>query len=130
MLTIGYFSKFPSTYKDREKTIKTVVFTSIIPTIKENKININSSTNKYSQEIEIQDETIHLNSPCRVFCSCESFKFEFANAVFRAGSLLKSIDFVRSIISRPKEKNEYNIASGCKHIVALARESMKIKIKK
>ena len=80
--------------------------------------------------MEIQDEIIHLNSPVKVFCTCESFKYEFANAVFRAGSLLKSVNFVRSIISRPKEKNQYNVPSGCKHIVALARQVIKIKPKR
>lgn len=127
MLTLGHFSKFPSHYKDREKTVKDVIFTSITSTVKENKIIINSSTDKYTQEIIIHDTTIHLNSPCGVFCSCESFKYEFANAIFRAGSLIKPIEFVRSIIKRPKEKNEFNIASGCKHIVALSRQAIKIK---
>jgi len=131
MLTLGYFSKFPAAYKEREKSVQDVVFNKISPITKEDKtIFIVSSTGKYTQEIMIQDETIHLNSPCKVFCTCESFKYEFANAVFRSGSLLKPIEFVRSIIKRPKEKNEFNIASGCKHIVALARQVIKIKLKK
>jgi len=29
MLTLGYFSKFPAAYKDREKVFKDVVFTDI-----------------------------------------------------------------------------------------------------
>ncbi len=131
MLTLGYFSKFPSAYKEREKSVQDVVFNKISPITKEDKtIFIVSSTGKYTQEIMIQDETIHLNSPCKVFCTCESFKYEFANSVFRSGSLLKPIEFVRSIIKRPKEKNEFNIASGCKHIVALVRQVIKIKLKK
>ncbi len=129
MLTVGFFSKFPSAYKDREESIKSVVFNNITPTINENgTIFIKSSTNKYTQEMEIKDETIHLNSPCKIFCSCESFKFEFANAVFKSGSLLKSIEFIRSIVSRPKEKNQFNIPSGCKHIIALSRQILKLKI--
>lgn len=131
MLTIGYFSKFPSRYSDREKLTKTIVFNNISSNITEkNTIIIKSTTNKYIQEIEIHDEKIHLNSPCKVFCSCESFKFEFANPVFKSGSLLKPIEFIRSVVSRPKERNEFNIPSGCKHIVALARATLKIKIKK
>lgn len=131
MLTIGFFSKFPSAYKDREKSIKDIVFNKITPTINENgTIFIRSTTNKYTQEVEIQDETIHLNSPCKIFCSCESFKYEFANAVFKSGSLFKQVEFIRSIVSRPKEKNQFNIPSGCKHIVALCRQILKLKIKK
>lgn len=131
MLTLGYFGKFPAAYKNREKSVKDVVFTKIVvnPDTDKN-INIDSSTGKYSQQIIIYDETIHLNSPCKVYCSCESFKFEFANAVFRAGSLNSPLEFVRSIIKRPKEKNEFNIASGCKHLVALSRQALKIKINK
>ncbi|HOD61966.1 MAG TPA: hypothetical protein PKG96_07690 [Bacilli bacterium] len=129
-LTLGYFSKFPAAYKDREKSIGEVRFNNIHQDIIKDKIIIHASTDKYQQEMEIQDEIIHLNSPVKVFCTCESFKYEFANAVFRAGSLLKSINFVRSIISRPKEKNQYNVPSGCKHIVALARQVIKIKPKR
>jgi len=129
-LTLGYFSKFPAAYKDREKSIGEVRFNNIHQDIIKDKIIIHASTDKYQQEIEIQDEVIHLNSPVKVFCTCESFKYEFANAVFKAGSLLKSISFVRSIISRPKEKNQYNVPSGCKHIVALARQTIKIKPKR
>lgn len=131
MLTLGYFSKFPSKYRDREKSVKDVVFNSIKSTITEkNTIIIKSTTNKYIQEIEVFDDKIHLNSECKVFCNCESFKFEFANPIFKSGSLLKPIEFIRSVVSRPKERNEYNIVSGCKHIVALARAVLKIKIKK
>jgi len=129
-LTLGYFSKFPAKYKDREKSVGEIQFTNINHNVIDNKIIIHASTDKYQQEIEIQDEVIHLNSPVKVFCSCESFKYEFANAVFRAGCLLRSINFIRSIISRPKEKNQYNIPSGCKHIVALARQAIKIKLKR
>ena len=129
-LTLGYFSKFPAAYKDREKSIGEVRFNNIHQDIIKDKIIIHASTDKYQQEMEIQDEIIHLNSSVKVFCTCESFKYEFANAVFRAGSLLKSVNFVRSIISRPKEKNQYNVPSGCKHIVALARQVIKIKPKR
>jgi hypothetical protein len=129
-LTLGYFSKFPAAYKDREKSIGEVRFNNIHQDIIKDKIIIHASTDKYQQEMEIQDEIIHLNSPVKVFCTCESLKYEFPNAVFRAGSLLKSVNFVRSIISRPKEKNQYNVPSGCKHIVALARQVIKIKPKR
>jgi hypothetical protein len=128
MLSLGYFSKWPASYKEREEATKLVNFINISHTIKEDgSIYITSSTGKYTQEIIIHDKQIHLNSPCKIFCTCESFKYEFANAVFRSGSLLKSLEFVRSIIKRPKEKNQYNIPSGCKHIVALSRQIIKRK---
>jgi len=105
MLTLGYFSKFPAAYKDREKSVKNVIFTNIQRDVTDDgKIIIHARTDKYQQEMEIQDNTIHLKSPVKVFCSCESFKFEFSHAIFRAGSLLNAIHFIRSIIQRPKEK--------------------------
>jgi len=126
-LTLGYFSKFPALYKNREKSVDTVVFNSIKRDIKDDEIIIiNATTNKYQQEIEIKNG-LHLNSEVKVFCNCESFKYEFANAVFRAGSLIRPLSVFRSIVSRPKEKNQYNIPCGCKHIVALARNIIKNK---
>ena len=128
-LTLGYFSKFPAAYKEREKLVNDVIFTEITYNKSEDqKILVNSRTNKYFQEMEIEGETINLHANVKVFCSCESFKYEFANSIFKSGSLKRPISFIRSIISRPKQKNEHNIPSGCKHIVALSRKIIKIKI--
>lgn len=127
MKTIGYFSKFPAIFKDREKTVKDIIFVNINTTMHDNNIVIHASTNKYQQELEIHDKTIHINSPVKIFCSCESFKFEFANSVFKTGSLLNQLDLLKSIVTRPKEKNQHNIPSGCKHIVALIRQILKSK---
>jgi len=130
MLTLGYLSKFPAKFKERENSIKDIVFNNISTSIDENGvINIKASTSKYTQEIEVYNsKNIYLKSECKVFCSCESFKYEFANSIFKSGSLLKPISFIRSIIKRPKERNEFNIPSGCKHIVALTRIILKTKI--
>jgi hypothetical protein len=130
MLDIGYFSKFPAAYKDREKTVAEISFSNLDYEItKNNTILIKSSTGKYNQEIEIVSDVVSLKSPCKVFCSCESFKYEFVNSLFKSGSLLHSMSLVRSIISRPKQKNTHNIPSGCKHIVALTRKIIKLKHK-
>ncbi len=130
MLTLAYFTKFPSKYKDREKFVNHVTLENIkAEIIDENKILITSNTKKgYRQEIELEDNKISLRSRCKVSCTCESFKFDFAHAVFRAGSLLNPISFIRSVVQRPKQRNQYDIPSGCKHIVALARAALKIKI--
>jgi len=62
MLTLGYFSKFPAAYKDREKSVKNVIFTNIQRDVTDDgKIIIHARTDKYQQEMEIQDNTIHLN---------------------------------------------------------------------
>jgi hypothetical protein len=130
MLELGYFSKFPAIYRDREKTVNEISFTNIDYEItKNNTILIKSSTEKYDQEVEIVSDMISLKSPCKVYCTCESFKYEFANSLFKSGSLLKAISMVRSIVSRPKRKNPHNVPSGCKHIVALSRKIIKLKHK-
>lgn len=129
MLTLGYFVKFPATYKDREKTTKDVVLKNISAVREsDDKIVVTSDTGKYEQIIEIYDSSINLKSSVKVSCTCESFKYEFAYSVFKDGSLTGPIHFIRSIMQRPKEKNKYNIASGCKHLVVLARQCIKTKI--
>jgi len=128
LLTLNDFIRFPTAFKDREKLVDKIRLLSIIPKKTEYGIEVKSRTDKYEQIIEIYDNKINLKSSVKVTCNCESFKFEFANAVFKAGSLINAIAFLRSIIKRPKEKNEFNIPSGCKHIIALARACLKIKI--
>ena len=95
-LTLGYFSKFPAAYKEREKLVNDVIFTEITYNKSEDqKILVNSRTNKYFQEMEIEGETINLHANVKVFCSCESFKYEFANSIFKSGSLKRPISFIR-----------------------------------
>jgi hypothetical protein len=131
MLTLGYFSKFPAKFKNREELVKPIIFEKINVerSADSKRIIITGKTDKYEQEIEIFDSHFTLKSECKVFCNCESFKYEFANSLFKSGSLRRPISFIRSIIKRPKQKNEYNIPSGCKHIIALIRQAIKVKIK-
>ena len=127
MLTLSHFTKFPSAFKDREKLINKVELQNIRVTHDDEntKIIITSNTKSgYQQEIEIEDDKISLRSHCKVFCTCESFKFEFSHAIFRNGSLLKPIDFIRSIVQRPKEKNKYDIPSPCKHLAKVKTTPM------
>jgi hypothetical protein len=129
MLTLGYFTKFPAIYKEREKLVPTVDLKNISVSQDEDKIIVTSNTGNYEQTIEIYDKTINLKSPVKVACTCESFKYEFAYSIYKDGSLIGALHFFRSIIQRPKEKNKYNIASGCKHLIALSRQCLKIKLK-
>jgi len=96
MLTLSYFTKFPSAFKEREKLVNGVQLVNIKAEYNsdDNKILITSNTmNGYQQEIEIEGDKITLRSHCKVSCTCDSFKYEFAHAIFRAGSLLKPIHF-------------------------------------
>ena len=127
MLTLNNFIRFPTAFKDREKLVDKVRFLQIDPIKTEYGFNVKSRSERYEQEIEFHDDKISLRSPVKVSCNCESFKFEFANAIYKAGSLINAAQFIRSIIKRPKEKNEFNLQSGCKHIIALSRACLKIK---
>ncbi len=129
-MTLGQFTRFPAKFRDREESINYVVLTNINYSVEEDKIVVTSQTESgYQQEIEILDNKISLRSPCKVYCDCESFKYEFSHAVFKQNSLLHPFKLLRSVISRPKIKNPYNIPSPCKHIARLAREALKIKLK-
>ena len=128
MLKLGHFTRFPAVYKDREELVKKVILRNIkVTKTDSDTIRITSSTNKYDQEIEIFDKSVHLNSPCKVSCTCQSLIYEFANSLFKEDSLLNPLEFLKSVITRPKVKNVFNIPSGCKHIVALAKSAIKIK---
>jgi len=129
MMNLGQFTRFPAAFKDREKLVDKVYFISINNTKTDYGFEIISKTNKYNQTIEIHDEKINLRSPIKIMCDCQSFKFEFSHAVFKNGSLINPMQFIRSIVQHPKEKNQHDLASGCKHIIKLAREILKIKIK-
>ena len=131
MLNLGYFTKFPAVYKDREATVKLVTFENVnYENTKDGNILIKSNTEKYNQEILLvldeNNKSISLRTPCTVYCSCESFKYEFANSLFKNNSLINPINMIRSIISRPKKKNMHNIPSGCKHIIALSKQIIKL----
>lgn len=128
MIELKQLIRFPATFKEREKLVDQVKLTSIIPTKTDYGFEIKSQTNKYKQIMEIHDSKISVKSPVKVSCDCESFKYEFCNAIYKAGSLVNAFSFLRSIISRPKEKNQYNVISGCKHLIKMSREVLKIKV--
>jgi len=65
MLTLGYFTKFPSRYRHREDSLKNVTFIDISKEVEEDGIIIRSNTGKYAQEIKIFDTAIRLKSPCK-----------------------------------------------------------------
>lgn len=128
MFTIGRLSRFPAKFKDREKTIQNIVKYNISQT-ETGIIIVTSTTGQYEQKIEIYDNIIHMNSKCKFYCTCPSFKFEFAYSAFQQDALADPEKFLQSIAKKPKDKNQFGILSGCKHLVALARHCFKIKIK-
>lgn len=132
MMTLGQFTRFPAAFKQREKSVADVKLQNFQYEYdqEENKIKVTSDTTTgYRQELEIFDDKVTLRSPCKVYCNCQSFQYEFAHAIFKYDSLLHAPKLLRSIVQRPKSKNQFDIPSPCKHLVKLARETLKIKLK-
>ncbi len=132
MMTLGQFTRFPAAFKKREQSVDSVKLENLQYNYdqEENKIKVTSNTSSgYRQELEILDDKITLRSPCKVHCDCESFRYEFAHAVFKHGGLLYPIEMLRSVVQHPRTKNQFDIPSPCKHLVKLARETLKIKLK-
>jgi hypothetical protein len=90
-------------------------------------IEIYGKANKYSPVIRFFGGDIIPNTQTQITCDCESFKFEFSHAVFKIQSLINPESFGPNIIKKPLEKNKYQIASGCKHVIALANIILKQK---
>jgi hypothetical protein len=125
-MTLAQFSRFPTKFKDREKLVKDVRFTTLNKSITENgTILFSAQCKNYNTQLEILSNKIHLNTTCKASCTCDSFKYDFAHSLYKERSLLNPENFIKSIESHPKERNEFDVASGCKHIVALVRQAVK-----
>jgi hypothetical protein len=131
MIAFGNILHFPANYKNREKNLKNINLIEFEKKYNDTEFKfiikgLIVGKNRYTPEIEVYTATgIHITSPVKIFCNCDSFKFEFAYAVAKYDSLLHPENF---ILHRPKEKNQFVTASGCKHIIALAKYST-IKLK-
>lgn len=121
MIQLKDIISFPAYYKKRNSTLKDVMINNIYMNKYENEYIITSTSTKYKQEISFIGNTLSKETPIKIFCNCESFKFEFAHSIFIRNSLRNSDNFDEDIMKRSKEKNIYNIPCGCKHIVALGK---------
>ena len=108
---------FPSVYKERNKEIKELQIFLIDVKIVDNKIIIESNCNGYNQTIEFQKNIIKPSTHIKIFCSCSSFKYEFASVLKKYDSLYNDNLFVNKL---PKEKNPYRVICGCKHLIKFA----------
>jgi effector-binding domain-containing protein len=128
MITFNDILKFPAQYSKRENSIQKVNMQLADVQDSDEILNIggicSSQTGQYAQKIEIHKNSkdINLQNPVKLLCSCESFKYEFSGSLLKIESLLESEFFEYAIrMHKPKKKNIYQIPSGCKHIIALAR---------
>lgn len=121
MLQFKNILNFPSFFKERQVLVKQVTIN--IKNVTNNEDGsklIQGTTGKFQPEILIIDGNLNLGTNVKINCDCPSFKFDFSKAVNKIGSLSHPEEFQKSIALRPKERNLFSIASGCKHIIALA----------
>ena len=121
--------KFPGIYSKREEKIRKVNLQ--LANVEENNNLLTlggvctSQRNQYGPKIEVHKngkENLNLYYPVKILCSCESFKYEFAGALLKVNALLEEEYFKYNIMMhKPRKKNIYQLPSGCKHIIALAR---------
>lgn len=121
MVLFKQILSFPSHFKSRIQSLNDLKI--FLTNIKNNnKLIIESSCHNYNQAIEFNDNRFSPRTHVKIYCSCESFKFEFANVLATYDGLYNS-DF---FIDNPsKIKNPYGIICGCKHIIALSQYIMK-----
>jgi hypothetical protein len=121
MLKLKNIIHFPAYYKEHNLKLDNIDVTSIKIEKIEGKYEINAKSGKHDVKIEFTDEKLTTDTDIKVFCGCESFKFEFAHALYIKQSLLDAESFKMNLERRGKKKNVYAIPSGCKHVVAVGQ---------
>jgi len=106
-----------SYYKERQKKIDQVMILS--PRFERDKDTITCfcTTGRYNIVIKLSKD-INIESDCWVDCECQSFAYEFANAIRPVNGLLNPTKYPDL---RAKEKNKYQHVTGCKHIIKFAQ---------
>jgi hypothetical protein len=126
MLRFRDLLQFPPFYAKRNKSIRQVQISIQNIDRQENYIDISGVSKDYKSTIRIYGN-ININSRVSISCTCQSFNFEFAHALFRVQSLFNPNNFGDNLLKKPLDKNKYMIASGCKHIISLANLILKEK---
>lgn len=121
MLKFRNLLNFPSYYSKRNNSVNTVFINHVnINKIDNDHILVSATTNnKYITNI-FTPIKVNLDSPVQISCTCDSFKFEFAYALYQINSLYNFENY----ILKKSTKNKMNIPSPCKHIIALAKKKV------
>jgi len=119
-MNIKDLSVIPSYFRDRQDSIRKLVVFPLDAFIDDYYYRILFSCNNYDQEIQFKHE-FDLDSKIRIFCSCPSFNFEFANILYKSDALLYKEKFYKAIQRTPRERNTRSVLTGCKHCIACAR---------
>lgn len=113
---------FPTQYKERQKSVKPYQTRLVNIYRNNNEIIIVGSSSKYQQKMGFyksnESDELELNTPIRIYCGCPSFNFEFAHILNDENALLNPEEFKIATRKTPKEKNEFSVLTGCKHIIS------------
>jgi hypothetical protein len=113
---------FPAYYKSREKSLNKLVVNKVINVLLQpDFFTISANINNHIPTINIignMNNGITPDHIVQISCSCESFKYEFAASINNINALINPDDFNTGAALK---KNKFNIPSGCKHIIILAR---------
>ena len=126
-ITFKMFLNFPAAYNERNITIPSLKTNTFIMDTKidNNILTIIGKVGNHNQVFELSKSKTLLNSEVKLYCSCESFKYEFYYALLKHGAIPKQYTHIfesNNNLLSPKKKNIHNIVSGCKHIISLANE--------
>ena len=125
MLFLRNITQFPSYLNKRNVSVRIVAFERVNIEKGENSITFTGVTRKsgYHPQIEVQlvNGLISVQSPVKITCDCESFKFEFSFTVNRSEGLLGELPELPGKTMFPKQKNPHMVVSGCKHLIKLAQ---------
>ncbi len=119
MIKLSDIQRFPSAFSNRNQMISSLPITIKNISRGNDGILIFADINNHVTIIHIIDTLIKNNSPIRVTCDCESFKYEFSTLISKQNSLINPNDF--KVEKLPTKSNKYNVMSGCKHIIALGQ---------
>ena len=118
MIQFARLLSYPATFKHLEKNVKPLNINTINASLINNIITVKTIINEHELELNVFDNQLRPNSPCKIYCDCDFFKFSLAYGLYKADALLYPERFV---LKPPKTKNTFLTLSGCKHIILVAR---------
>jgi len=110
----------PAYFNERQINVRKIIVLPIDVVFHEFDVSILFKASDYNQEISFRKK-IHPDSNIKIFCSCPSFNFEFANILHKNNALLYPEKFTKAITRTPRVRNIKSVLTGCKHCIACGR---------
>ena len=124
-MKLKQFLNFPAIYKERNNDVKIINPMLLNVKIYNEQPLIIYKYKNYIINILLIGQQIDEDNEIKMSCTCPSFIFEFANSLYKSGNLFEPEKFIKSIKQVPKDKNKFNILTGCKHCISCCRHLFK-----